>query len=126
MKSPTMATEPSTPLDQRNGQASPQPSRLTMSLADLCDGDRHTQHSEVRARFTVAACEYTASPIRNVVVAPLAPGDGSAFKWIDTGDVGIVGVFDPKQLTRKLALTLIGRESGKFLIDIDAPAGGAR
>ncbi len=100
--------------------------RGIVPLSDLCSGSFHAVHPEVRARFTVAACEYTESPIRNVVVAPLAPGDGSAFKWIDTGDVGIVGVFDPKQLTRKLTLTLIGRESGKFLIDIDAPAGGAR
>jgi hypothetical protein len=125
MDHPTMAARPATPPDQRNQHVSP-PSGRTLPLSALCDGDRHALHPGVRARFTVAAAEYAASPTRDVVVVPIPPGDGTGLWWTDSGDIGIVGAYNPALLTRALALTVIERQSGKTLVDIDTPVGGAR
>jgi hypothetical protein len=100
------------------------PEHRTALLSDLCSGSFHAVHPEVRARFTVDECAYVSSPLRDVVVKALAPGDGAALHWVDTG-YGIAGVYNPQFLTRKLALAGIAYESGKTLVDVDAPAGGA-
>ena len=90
----------------------------TALLSDLCSGSYHALHPEVRAHFPVSALDYASSPTRNVVLAPIPPGDGTGLQWIDTGSIGIVGVYDPALMTRDLALTVIERQSGKTPVDI--------
>ncbi|QMU78901.1 hypothetical protein GXW83_27550 [Streptacidiphilus sp. PB12-B1b] len=92
--------------------------RYVAQLSDLCSGSFHAVHPEVRAHFPVAALDYASNPSRNVAVLPIPPGDGSGLRWVDTGDIGIVGAYDPALMTRAQALDVIERQSGKALRDV--------